>query len=233
MAMRIVLEIDDDELQRLLVPLLSRSTPQAAMSPSRLLSVRDVAAQLGISRSKAYELIYRGQIESLSIGRLRRVSPAALAKFIASPAEPLRLPNQPIVRPTSVSPSSRAPSLAAKAPKQRRPKIQPEIDLMPKPVVPDTGPELSDDEWEQIFGQLKERGWPGDVVEQVRRDRKEGITRTYVLNVSDAARYLGLSRSALDKLVGAGKLRISTVRSQYRDEKSEKLIPAKDVLALK
>jgi hypothetical protein len=104
---------------------------------------------------------------------------------------------------------------------------------MPKPVVPDTGPELSDDEWEQIFGQLKERGWPGDVVEQVRRDRKEGITRTYVLKVSDAARYLGLSPRALDKLVGAGKLRISTVRSQYRDEKSEKLIPAKDVLALK
>jgi hypothetical protein len=104
---------------------------------------------------------------------------------------------------------------------------------MPKPVVPGTGPELTDDEWEQIFGQFKEHGWPGDVVEQVRRDRKEGITRTYVLKVSDAARYLGLSRSALDKLVGAGKLRISTVRSQYRDEKSEKLIPAKDVLALK
>jgi hypothetical protein len=40
-------------------------------------------------------------------------------------------------------------------------------------------------------------------------------------------------RYTLDKLVGAGKLRVSTVRSQYRDEKSEQLIPAKDVLALK
>jgi excisionase family DNA binding protein len=231
--MKIVLEIDDDELRRLLVPMLSPRTSQAALSPSRLLTVRDVADQLGISRSKAYELIYRGQIESLLIGRLRRVSPAALAKFIASPAEAVRLPNQPIIRPTSVTPSSRSPSLAAKAPKQRRPKIRPEIDLMPKPVVPGTGPELSDDEWEQIFGQLKEHGWLDDVVEQVRRDRKEGITRTYVLKVSDAARYLGLSRRALDKLVGAGKLRVSTVRSQYRDEKSEPLIPAKDVLALK
>jgi len=104
---------------------------------------------------------------------------------------------------------------------------------MPKPVVPGTGPELTDEEWEQIFGQLKEHGWPEDVVEQVRRDRKEGITRTYVLRVSDAARYLGLSRNALDKLVSAGKLRISTIRSQYRDEKPEKLIPSKDVLALK
>src|SRR6266581_514545 len=60
-----------------------------------------------------------------------------------------------------------------------------------------------------------------------------GNHSTYVLKVSDAARYLGLSRSALDKLVGAGKLRIATVRSQDRDEKSEKLIPAKDVLELK
>src|SRR6266851_2723758 len=101
--MKIVLEIDDDELRRLLVPLLSPRTP--GMSPSRLLTVRDVADQLGASRSKAYELIYTGQIESLAIGRLRRVSPAALAKFIASPAEPGRLPNQPVIRPSSVSPS--------------------------------------------------------------------------------------------------------------------------------
>ena len=104
---------------------------------------------------------------------------------------------------------------------------------MPKPVVLETGPELTDDEWEQIFGQLKEHGWPEDVVEQVRRDRWEGITRTYVLRVSDAARYLGLSRGALDKLVSAGKLRVSTIRSQYRGEKPERLIPAKDVVALK
>jgi len=104
---------------------------------------------------------------------------------------------------------------------------------MPKPVVPGTGSELTDEEWQQIFGKLKEHGWPDDVVEQVRRDRKEAVTRTYVLKVSDAARYLGLSRSALAKLVSAGTLRISTIRSQYRDEKPEKLIPAKDVLALK
>ena len=80
---------------------------------------------------------------------------------------------------------------------------------------------------------MKEHGWPEDVVEQVRRDRKEGMTRTYVLRPSHAARYLGLSRGGLDKLISAGKLRISTIRSQYRAEKPEKLIPAKDVVALK
>ena len=44
--------------------------------------------------------------------------------------------------------------------------------------------------------------------------------------------YLGLSRYGLDQLIGAGKLRLSTVRSQHRGEKPEKLIPAKDLLAL-
>lgn len=72
---------------------------------------------------------------------------------------------------------------------------------------------------------------PGPLVSG--RNRKEGITRTYVLRVSDAARYLGLSRGGIDKLISAGKLRISTIRSQYRDAKPEKLIPAIDVLALK
>ncbi len=205
--MKIVLELDDDELRRLLFPLLSLTTPQVALSPTRLLTVRDVADQLGVSRNKAYELVYRGQIESLAIGRLRRVSPAALAKFIASPAEPGRQQYQPIVRPSPVSPSSRSPSSAAKAPKERRPKIRPEIDLMPRPVVPGRGPQLTDAEWEQIFGQMKDHGWPDDVIEHIRGDRKKGVTRTYLLRISDAARYLGLSRYGLDQLISAGKLR--------------------------
>lgn len=231
--MKIVLEVDDDELRRLLFPLLSPTTPQVAMSPTRLLTVRDVADQLGVSRNKAYELVYTGQIESLTIGRLRRVSPAALAKFIASPAEPGRQQHQPILRPSPVSPFSRSPSSAAKAPKERRPKIRSEIDLMPRSVVSGRGPQITDAEWEQIFGELKEDGWPEDVVEQMRSDRNDGITRIYGLRLSDAARYLGLSRSGIDKLISADKLRISTIRPQYRGEKPKKLIPAKDILALK
>lgn len=71
------------------------------------------------------------------------------------------------------------------------------------------------------------------MIEQIRGDRKEGVTRTYLLRLSDAARYLGLSRYGLDQLISAGKLRLSTVRSQHRGEKPEKLIPAKGLLALK
>ena len=64
---------------------------------------------------------------------------------------------------------------------------------------------LTDAEWEQIFGELKEDGWPEDVVEQVGSDRKNGITRIYGLRLSHAARYLALSRSGIDKLISADK----------------------------
>ena len=57
----------------------------------------------------------------------------------------------------------------------------------------------------------------------MRSDRKDGITRIYGLRLSDAARYLGLSRSGIDKLISADKLRISTIRRQYRGEKANKI----------
>ena len=80
---------------------------------------------------------------------------------------------------------------------------------------------------------MKDHCWPEDVIEQIRGDRKEGVTRTYLLRMSDAARYLGLSRYGLDQLTSAGKLRLSTIRSQYRTQKPERLIRAKDLLAFK
>jgi excisionase family DNA binding protein len=47
-----------------------------------LLSVKDAAAHLGISRGLVYELLNRGDIESLRIGQRRLVSREALNRFI-------------------------------------------------------------------------------------------------------------------------------------------------------
>ena len=229
--MKIVLEIDD-ELRRLLLRVALAHDPESSNGAQSAAHGQRCRRPTCRKPEQGLWAHIQRPNRVFGNGSPAAVSPAALAKFIASPAGPGRLPNQPTLRPSPVSPPSRSPSSAAKTPKQRRPRIQPEIDLMPKAAVQETGPELTDDEWEQIFGQ-KEHGWPADVVEQVRRDRKEGITRTYVLRVGDAARYLGLSRGRLDKLISAGKLRISTIRSPYRAEKPAKLIPAKDVLALK
>jgi len=50
--------------------------------PTRvLLTVEEAAEQLGIGRTLLYKLIARGEIESIRIGRLRRVPDAAIQDY--------------------------------------------------------------------------------------------------------------------------------------------------------
>jgi len=53
-----------------------------APDPRLLLTVAEAARRLGIGRSLMYQLIGEGQIESITIGRLRKVSLIALSNFI-------------------------------------------------------------------------------------------------------------------------------------------------------
>jgi len=54
------------------------------ISLEALLRCEDVARILNISRSLAYQLIQRGEIPSVRLGRAVRVLPKALEQFIAS-----------------------------------------------------------------------------------------------------------------------------------------------------
>ncbi len=56
--------------------------PVAGIDP-RLLTVRQAAEVLGLGRSKVYELIAAGRLETVSIGRSRRVPFDALRAFVA------------------------------------------------------------------------------------------------------------------------------------------------------
>jgi excisionase family DNA binding protein len=78
-TMRITIDIDDEEIRRLLAPLAQQSPAPQAQTVTRLLNVREVADRLGVSRNKVYELLNKGEIHSLAIGRTRRISPVALA----------------------------------------------------------------------------------------------------------------------------------------------------------
>jgi excisionase family DNA binding protein len=46
------------------------------------LRVEEAAEWLGLGRTKAYELVYRGVLPSVTIGRSRRVPFAALKAFV-------------------------------------------------------------------------------------------------------------------------------------------------------
>jgi len=57
----------------------------AAFPPSQqLLNTTDAGKYLSISRTKVYELINSGALESITIGRSRRVSVAQLQRFLES-----------------------------------------------------------------------------------------------------------------------------------------------------
>jgi excisionase family DNA binding protein len=47
-----------------------------------LLTVRETADMLGISRSRVYELIWADRLASIKIGRSRRVSLASIRRFL-------------------------------------------------------------------------------------------------------------------------------------------------------
>jgi excisionase family DNA binding protein len=48
----------------------------------KLLTVVEAARELGISRSKVYELLADGELPSVRIGRTRRIAVSALEEFV-------------------------------------------------------------------------------------------------------------------------------------------------------
>jgi excisionase family DNA binding protein len=51
-------------------------------TPKLLLTVAEAAAALGLGRSKLYQLLDAGEIESVKIGKARRVPTAALEMYV-------------------------------------------------------------------------------------------------------------------------------------------------------
>ena len=233
--MKITIEIDDEEVRRVLAPLVPQLPPALGQAPTKLLTVQQVADRLAVSRAKAYELLYKGEIHSLTIGRTRRVAPAALTEFIARPKEnPFDFhpaPRQSSAR--QVSPPKTSARSHPSTTRKRPSKPTPTIDLSPRPVAASSGTALSDTEFEEVLASMVTHGWPTDLLDDIRTDHKQGIERVYVLAINDAARYLGISRYATEKLISAGKLRLFTIASAYRDQKPSQRIPAKDVAALR
>jgi excisionase family DNA binding protein len=61
----------------------SSKTLNADDAPRRgLLRVQEAAAWLGLSKRTMYELLSRGEIESVQIGRSRRIAFAALERYV-------------------------------------------------------------------------------------------------------------------------------------------------------
>lgn len=81
---------------QLLAPPLPAPRPRRRINPHEvidvtvradnrlLLTVDEAAERLGVGRSLMYELISSGEVASVRVGRLRRITPDALATFVAT-----------------------------------------------------------------------------------------------------------------------------------------------------
>jgi excisionase family DNA binding protein len=72
------------EALRPIVHDLVRAELAAAIAGDRLLDVEEAAEQLGVGRSKVYQLIGSGDLASIAIGTRRKVSRAAVDAYIAA-----------------------------------------------------------------------------------------------------------------------------------------------------
>jgi excisionase family DNA binding protein len=69
-------------------------------TPTRLLTVNEVADALGCGRTLVYELLGQGQLAHIKIGRLTRIPPSEVDRFVRrrmghEPVEELRPARQP------------------------------------------------------------------------------------------------------------------------------------------
>ncbi len=62
--------------------------PGPERSPRLLLTVEEAADRIGICRSNMFKLIRQGDVKSVKVGRLRRVTPAALEDYVRQLSTP-------------------------------------------------------------------------------------------------------------------------------------------------
>jgi excisionase family DNA binding protein len=69
---------------------LSELPAPGPAEPRLLLTVEEAARQLAISRTIGYELLRSGQLESVKLGRIRRIPVGALDEFVTRLREEAR-----------------------------------------------------------------------------------------------------------------------------------------------
>ncbi len=62
------------------------SARNAPPAPDRLLDADEAGAVLGVSRTTVYQEMAAGRLQSIKVGRLRRIPSSAIARYIADGA---------------------------------------------------------------------------------------------------------------------------------------------------
>ena len=84
--MRITIEIPDEEVHRVLAPLVARDvasdTEAAPQTLPAVMRITEAASHLAVSPHSLYQMVARGEVASVKIGRSIRIPTESIASFI-------------------------------------------------------------------------------------------------------------------------------------------------------
>jgi len=89
------------------MPAVNHGQPRSAKAMPRLLSIKQATFELGLSRTRTYELIAAGKLKTIKIGRRRFVANEALDEFIAGLSAVRKADMNSLHRPSSTEGSVR------------------------------------------------------------------------------------------------------------------------------
>lgn len=237
--MRITIDIPDEEVHRVLAPLLARDVASDTDAvPERLptvMRVAEAASHLAISPHSLYQMVARGEIASVKIGRSIRIPTESIASFIRE--ESLRQKQEKeaaseqwrewVTRPPLVR-SPVAPSATTARSVKAQPKpLSKQIDLspMPRPAEPHGWTRA---EQVSVMQHMEEAGWPTDLTALMLQDWDAGMWRPYVLRAADLAQLLKISRSTAGAMIKRGQIPSFSPEPAYRNERRETLVSVLD-----
>ncbi len=239
--MKITIEIPDAEVHRVLAPLLHKDAlpsvdePGAAMPGPAMMRIGDAANHLAISRHSLYQLVARGEVPSVKIGRSIRIPAGSLSTFIRE--ESLRQKQEkeatsqqwkdwarPTQKAQAVIPK---PALTpSRVKRQPKPPKKP-FDLTPKPRPAESNGWTREDHV-GVLKHMEEGGWPAELTALMLEDWDAGVLRNYVLRAADLAELLVISRSTAGAMIRRGAIPSFSPEPVYRNDKRETLVSVLD-----
>jgi len=239
--MKITIEIPDVEVHRVLAPLLHQDVLPSVERMSTtipgpaMMRIGDAANHLAISRHSLYQLVARGEVPSVKIGRSIRIPAESLSTFIREEslrqkqekeatsqrwkdwARPTREARAVVPKPATVPPSVK---------RQPKPPKKP-FDLTPKPRPAESNGWTREDHL-GVLKHMEEGGWPAELTALMLEDWDAGVLRNYVLRAADLAELLAISRSTAGAMIKRGAIPSFSPEPIYRNDKRETLVSVLD-----
>jgi excisionase family DNA binding protein len=237
--MRITIEIPDEEVHRVLAPLVARDvasdTEAAPQTLPAVMRITEAASHLAVSPHSLYQMVARGEVASVKIGRSIRIPTESIASFIREGSLRQKQEKEAaseqwrewVTKPRVVRPQAAGSATAAASVKAQPKPLSKRIDLSPRPR-PAEPRGWTRAEQLGVLQHMEEGGWPTELTALMLEDWDAGMWRPYVLRAADLAQLLKISPSTAGAMIKRGRVPSFSPEPAYRNERRETLVSVLD-----